>query len=77
MNQENKKSPSNYYKYSEYLWLCVAIAAILWASYIAVSDSFKVAKGYFIMSSIPVGYYFVKRFFRKRAEKQYEKHNKK
>lgn len=77
MEQNNTPGRAKYFKASERLWLFIAIASVSWACYIAFADSFQQSKGYFIISSIAVVYYFVKRFFRKRVEKQYEEQNKK
>ena len=77
MENKNNSKPAKNFKASEKLWLSIAIAAVAWSFYIMLTDSFQASKGYFIISSIAVVYYFVKRFFRKRVEKQYEEKSKK
>ena len=77
MSQQNNPTPSKYFKASERLWFFLSLASLTWAFVILFTDSFQAAKGYFVISAVVIFYFFVKRFFRRRIERQYEEQSKK
>lgn len=64
-----------FFKIREKFWMIVAIASVVYAFYIAFSDSWRMSAVPFILSALASSLYFSRRFMRKRYERYMNNEN--